>query len=664
VRRLSIIPALLAALLAGGAGVALAEPPFRLVDRVSDQAQVLRPGQTQQVNAAIERLRAEDGIDVFVVYVNSFDGASPQAWADQTAQLSQLGTEDVLLAVATGDRAYYVSVADGFPLSVAQTDRIRTRDVEPRLAAGDWAGAAIGLAEGLRTAESSGPGEVPVGVLVVGGAAVLGGGAYLLARRRKKVPADAPAVAGSGPPPPAQRDEFSDVSTDDLAYRASAALIDVDDAVRTSEQELSAARAHFGDHTVAEFAAALEQSRADMLDAFEVRQQLDDDQPEDEPTKRSMYARIIRTAGAADKRLDAQVEAFDKLRGLEAKAPEYIAGLGGRLDSVTARLPEAATRWSTLQGRYAAPALAPVAGNLDQARQLLTAAQAEVDEARTELTAPGPAAAVVSGRAAEDAITQAETLLDGIGRREVELADAAGRVSAARSEVVQDLAEARALSASNGAGDLGPVVARAEAAMAAADQAASAQQPDPISALRLLDEAGTALDQGLDQARMAKDRARRATAALDQTVLTARSTVAAAGDFIATRRGAVGSEARTRLAEAQRHLQQASAGGDPVAALREAQQADALAQEALRLAQADVSRWSRPVPSPTASSGIDLGSLILGGILAGSGGGYHGGGRSRGGGFGGGGFGGGGRRSPGSFGGSATRGRRGGGGRF
>jgi hypothetical protein len=371
-----------------------------------------------------------------------------------------------------------------------------------------------------------------------------------------------------------------------------------------------------------------------------------------------MYGRIIRTAGAADQRLDAQVEAFDNLRGLEAKAPEYIAGLGGRLDSVTARLPEAATRWNALQGRYAAAALAPVAGSLDQARQLLTAAQAEVDEGRTELTTPGPAAAVVSGRAAEDAITQAETLLDGIGRREAELADAAGRVPAARAEVVQDLAEARALSASNDAGRLGPVVARAEAAVAAADQAASAQQPDPISALRLLDEAGTALDQGLDQARMAMDRARRAAAALDQTVLTARSTVAAAGDFIATRRGAVGSEARTRLAEAQRHLQQASAGDDPVAALREAQQADALAQEALRLAQADVSRWSRPVPSPTASSGIDLASLILGGILAGSGGGYHGGGRSRGRG------GGGGRRSPGSFGGSATRGRRGGGGRF
>ncbi len=94
-------------------------------------------------------------------------------------------------------------------------------------------------------------------------------------------------------------------------------------------------------------------------------------------------------------------------------------------------------------------------------------------------------------------------------------------------------------------------------------------------------------------------------------------------------------------------------------ALREAQQADAMAQEAMRLARDDVQRWSPPPAGGT--SGIDLGSLVLGGILLGGrsggfGGGF-GGGHSRGGGSGGG-------FSPGSFGGSGTRGRRGGGGRF
>jgi hypothetical protein len=203
-----------------------------------------------------------------------------------------------------------------------------------------------------------------------------------------------------------------------------------------------------------------------------------------------------------------------------------------------------------------------------------------------------------------------------------------------------------------------------------------------MAALRQLEEADIALEQALAVARDAEQRARRAAASLDQALLTARSGIAAAGDFISTRRGAVGPEARTRLAEAQRHLDLALAQGrtDPVGALREAQQADALAQQALQRAQADVSGWGGggygsggfggggygPGGFGGGRGGVDLGSLVLGGILFGGGGagGYGGGsgGGSRGGSFGGGGGGsrGGGRR-PGSFGGSRSRGRSGGG---
>ncbi|MDN5858853.1 MAG: hypothetical protein L0H84_09540, partial [Pseudonocardia sp.] len=213
-------------------------------------------------------------------------------------------------------------------------------------------------------------------------------------------------------------------------------------------------------------------------------------------------------------------------------------------------------------------------------------------------------------------------------------------------EIGQDLAEARALAAQPGqvGGRVGPLVARAEAAITAADQAAGAAQPDPLEALRLLDEANTALDAGIADARAEQDRARRATAALEQALLTARSSVAAAQDFVTTRRGAVGGPARTRLAEAQRHLQNARRGGDPAAALGEAQVAERMAQEALRLARSDVSGWSGPAAGGR-GLGVDLGSLVLGGILAGGlsgrgGGGFRGGfggsGGGSGGGFGGG----------------------------
>ena len=314
-----------------------------------------------------------------------------------------------------------------------------------------------------------------------------------------------------------------------------------------------------------------------------------------------------------------------------------------------------------MRARYAGSALEPVADNITQATARLDVARTEIEEAGTELAADKRAAAAVSARAAEEAIEQAGTLLDGVRRLADELAQAANRLVEARAEIEADLAEARLLPGA----ELAAAVARAEAALTSAGREISSQDGsgggDPLAALRRLDEAGTALDEALTDAQEAREAGERAAAQLDRTLLAARSGIAAASDFISTRRGAVGSDARTRLAEAQRHLDTAVglARSAPVDALREAQQADALAQEALRLARDDVQRWSPP-SGGGGSSGIDLGSLVLGGILLGGrsggfGGGGHGGGR-------GGGFGGG--FSPGSFGGSGTRGRRGGGGRF
>jgi len=704
--RLCVVVALL---LLAGAGVAVADAPFRLADRVTDRAGVLDPAAKTRVQQAVDGLRAEKGYDLFVVYVRSFDGAQPQQWADRAGQLSQLGRNDVLLAVATQDRAYYVSYAQDFPLSQQTTDAIADKDVEPRLVANDWAGAAVGLADGLRSGgpASSGGGGIGVGGLVVGGVAVAGIGGYLLVRRRRRAKAAAPADA-----PAPETGEFADVKTDDLAYRGSQALLDVDDAVRRSEVELSAARAHFGDAAVAEFAAALDAARGEMLRGFTLRQQLDDDVPEDEPTKRRMLAEIITVCRAADERLDAQVAAFDQLRNLEATAPEYLAGLATRLDATNGRLPVAEARWAALQKQYAPGSWEPAAGNLDQARSLLTGAAAELAEAREALAAApgaesgataasppvpggvgeagdnapaappaapepeagergGRSAAVVAGRAAEQAMTQAEALLDGIGRLGAELAAAGERITTARAETEQDIAEARALLAageSGGAsGELSGLVARAESALASATAAQNASPPDPMAALRLIDEADTALDRGLVTARDAQAASRRAAAARDQALLTARPAVAAAEDFIASRRGAVGTDARTRLAEAQRHLAQAQVPGiNPAAALAEAQAADTLARQSLDLARSDVQRWSSGGGAAGGMGGGlagELGGLVLGGILAGGfsggrGGGYSGG-YSRGGGFGGG-FGGG---SSGGFGGSGG-GRRGGGGRF
>ncbi len=666
-------------------GVATAEPPFRAQDQITDRVDALA-GDEATVGGALDRLRAVDGTQLFVVFVSSFDGLDGESWANQTATESQLGSRDVLFAVAVDDRAYGLSVDPDFPLSDDELADLTASEVEPLLSAQDWAGAVIALAEGLLTAGSGDDGSsqssdsgggIPIALLL--GAAVLLVGGYILVRKRRRARTEREETGGTataprGPTgPPAPPDPYAKVATEQMTFSASTALIDLDDAVQTSEQELTFARGQFGDEAVAGFQEALDASRAELSQGFTLRQQLDDEVPENDAQKRSMLAEILRLCQSADERLDAQSEAFDRLRDLDRTAPQVLAELGPKVDLVSGRLPKEKARLAALQERYAATALSSIADDVEQAQILLDNARTELGEARTALVSATPSASVVSLRTAEDATAQADQLLDGLWRLETELEEAGTHIAAARSETEQDLAEARSLLATGSADGLGPIVARAEAAVAAADAALTptpASLPDPLLALRRLTEADLALDEALASAREASAQARHLARTLEQAMLTAQSSLAAAGDFITTRRGAVGSDARTRLAEGQRHLDQAmeAASTDPAGALREAHYADTLGQQALQYAHNDVGATIGGGGGAGGFSGRgyrgrggpDLGSLILGGILFGGG---------RGGGFGGGGFGGGfggggGRRSAGSFGGSGSRGRRGGGGRF
>jgi uncharacterized membrane protein YgcG len=685
VRRLTVVLGVLA-VLGLLAPPAAATPPIDVPGQITEQAGAL-DGDTGRVQSALDDLREATGTQLFVVFVQSFDGADGRSWADETARLSGLGGNDVLFAVATGDRRYGYSV-DSSQFPESDVDAMVTDRVEPLLSDGDWAGSAIAFAEGLQdlgaggdgtgaVARSSGSGVSTLVVLVLIGLVVVGGYLFLRSRSRRK----------ALEPPPVTRlerpDPYAGVPTEQLQGQAGTALLEVDEAVQRSQLDLDFAKLQYGEAAVAEFTRALQQSRADLSRAFTLRQQLDDEIPEDEPTTRHMLAQIIELTGAADRRLDEQAEAFGRLRDLERNAPQAIEALAPRIAALRARLPQEEQRLADLRSRFAPPPLAPVSSNVTEADARLAAAEQELEEAREEVRAGRTGDAVGSLRAAEDAVAQAGTLLDAVQKVGADLEAARQRVDTVRAETEADLAEARALVATGAdRGGLRPQIARAESALDAAREALSATPPDPMAALRILEEADIALEQALSVARDAQTRASRAAASLERAVLTARSTVAAATDFISTRRGAVGPEARTRLAEAQRHLDLASQLGrdDPVTALGEAQQADQLARSALALAQDDVQRWSGGGYGGGYGGGfggggfgggygrrggVDLGSLVLGGILSG---GMRGGGGGLGGGFGGGGFGGGGfggRRSGGggSRGGGGGR-RGGGGGRF
>jgi hypothetical protein len=220
-------------------------------------------------------------------------------------------------------------------------------------------------------------------------------------------------------------------------------------------------------------------------------------------------------------------------------------------------------------------------------------------------------------------------------------------------------------------GQLAAGLAEAQTLLARARQEAAAERPDVLTALHDAQEANRRADAVLAGIREAAAQRAREAAALAAAVQAAEAAVARAGDFVATRRSGVGREARTRLAEAERHLADARGlvGSDPARAAAEAATAQHMADEAYDLARSDFDSWDR---RGGGRSGPDLGTLILGGILLGNilGGGRRGGGwggtpwgmPGGGRGWGGGGFGGGGFGGRGGGGGWAPRGGRGGGG--
>src|SRR5680860_448946 len=167
---------LLSALLLGSPTVAHAEDPVsfgagHIVDRVDALGD-----REAEVQAAIDTLYEDTQIDLFVVYVARFTGAADrEAWADATADKIGLGTRDILLAVATADRQYQLRVDPGFGLTDAELAELETVAIEPALRENDWAGAAIGAAEGIGASATGAPLPAPV---ITPGEANPGGGGF------------------------------------------------------------------------------------------------------------------------------------------------------------------------------------------------------------------------------------------------------------------------------------------------------------------------------------------------------------------------------------------------------------------------------------------------------------------------------------------------------
>jgi hypothetical protein len=467
--------------------------------------------------------------------------------------------------------------------------------------------------------------------------------------------------AKAGRPGPLERhdptDPWAPIPTATMESDANTALVAADDALKTSEQELAFATAQYGTEATGEFGAALDASRADIMEAFRLKQLLDDDVPDDEPTKRDWFRQIIERCGAADRRLDTQVEAFDRLRDMESKVEPMIESLSARRAAAVDRLAVIDATYRKLVDSYASSALLPISHSATQFEERIKFADRSLAYAKASLASGNRPVAALGVRAAEEALGQMDMLLDGVDNLAASLQTASASVQSTLGQIESDVAAGKAAVAAAGVGstsssagtvDLAATVAGAEQIATAVRAEMAAPQPDPFAALRRLEAANVRLSAALANIRDAATRAERARQMLETALPAARAEVSAAANFITTRRGAIGSAARTRLAEAQRQLDQAMtrSGTDPVDALSNAQQAESMAAQASRLANDDVNRWSQPQAFGGAMGGF--GGAVLGGILLDSmTSGGRGGGFSTGFGWGG--------MIPGSFGGPGTR---------
>ena len=399
---------------------------------------------------------------------------TPTSGCRQTEELSGLGGNDALLAVAVEDRRLRLR---------RPGRRRRHRSTRPS----SWpvrrssrsSPTATGRPASSRSPTSCAPARRPAGrlrrrygaLLVLGAIAVVGGGAYLSGA----VP---PAQAGGAAPAGAaveKPDPFAGETTEELQARASTALLELDEAMKTSQLDLDYARAAVRRgrrRRLRQGAGAVAGRAVPRVHAPPAAGRRD-------PGGRADHPADARRDAAADRRPPTRgwtrrPRPSTQLRDLENTAPAGARGARARgSPRCTAASRRRSSGWPRCSSASPPSAIAPVADNVDRGARPAGRGRAGGRARRaTALAAGRPAAAVGDIRAAEDAVAQTGTLLDAVGRLATDLEAAGGRVAAVRAETEKDLAEARALVASGDRSGLRPQIARAEAALTSADGAA------------------------------------------------------------------------------------------------------------------------------------------------------------------------------------------------
>jgi predicted nucleic acid-binding Zn-ribbon protein len=618
---------------------AAAQPPLRLSNYITDEAGVLSGPGRGAIQSATGKLYSDRRIQLWVVFVDNFSGQPAVSWAENTRAASDLGDFDAVLAVATVDHSYAFLVPNRVQtISAGQVDDLRRNQIEPALRRGDWSGAAIAAANGLNRGQEPTnftPLLIALGVIVVVVLVLL---VFMRYRRRRRRAAQLAAAKRVDATDPDALAALSLGALDDLSRWK---VVDVDNAVRTSANELALTIEEFGEQRTEPFTRAVNNAKAALAQAFTVRQQLDDAIPETRAQRRELLTQVIVSAARADRELESQQEAFEEMRDLVVNAPSRLDALTQQMVELTARIAPAEQRMTNLHNEFDAAALTSVATNVGTAKDRLDFADQNLTQARDLAARPvsGEQSGLVDAvHAAESSLGQARALLDAVDSAASDIRHAVATLPSLIADIQSGIerADVQLQSAQKTKAPHIRDLAGARAAAAKAlDAARTSGSADPLGAFTEVTKADADLNRLLATVAEEQETAERLNRTLEQALFTAQSRVHAVSEYIDTRRGSIGPEARTRLAEASRQLEAAqdNRASDVSEAIAYANNAGTLAAQAQSLANADVQSAQRAYAGRYGggdNTGAMMGGIIIGDMLGGAmrggfGGGFGGG---------------------------------------
>ncbi|MFT4246261.1 MAG: hypothetical protein QM571_07110 [Micrococcaceae bacterium] len=405
----------------------------------------------------------------------------------------------------------------------------------------------------------------------------------------------------------------------ELDAKASAALVDLDDALRAGDEELNFAIAEFGEVATTRYKNGLVEANYQLKQSYSLRQIIDSSRYSSLVEAQSILEEIIGRSEESLRMLELERSVFDDLREQRDDVEDRLSSIREDFRLKVIDIRNTDKLLEKLKEKYAPIALQEIEDNVEQAKDRVIFAENEIDEAQDYITTGNKGMAVMKVRYAEHALMQTQQLVDSVQRRAEGLKKATKSLYSKQDELNRELAEANKIAEdSKHKVRIQRAIVRVENTIQEIKDAEKHNTVNPFDASRKINDARVNLEESLAIVRDEDIKKVKAQESLDHALLVAESQISATEDFIMARRGAVGADARVKLALAKKTYEEAKelVERKVVKSLDLAHQAEQLATESAELAKVDVRRFNAEYETqdkPT--TGAALGGMLLDSLL-------------------------------------------------